>query len=197
MVLHSDKDRITFVPEEEGLYKVFLRVINGDGVTSSDEAMVGQAISVPMTPDNLAAIATEKIAELGFEAGVAALFALGGEMGVPVALLLSLSTKAVDEEIKRMGLHPIIAIAIGSGFKITSYGKVFWNIKMDTFYKPFKDLLAERIAGIRAFRLIDENSRDTHAKFSKDSAAQASLDLAREFFRKKVMEAGIKVDESR
>lgn len=196
MVLHSDRDRITFVPEEEGLYKVFLRVINENGVTSSDEAMVGQAIRVPMTPENLGAFVAEKIEELGFEAGVEALFSFGKEIGAPVALLLTLSTKAVDEGIKRMGLHPIIAIAIASGVKITSYGKVFWNIKNDIFYLPFKDLLAERIAGIRAFKLIDENSRDTHGKFAKAPAAQASLDVAREFFRKKVMEAGIKVDES-
>ena len=69
IILSSDKDRITFVPEEKGLYKVFLRVINKDGVTSPEEAMVGQMISVPMNTENLAAYATDKIEELGFEAG--------------------------------------------------------------------------------------------------------------------------------
>lgn len=96
-----------------------------------------------------------------------------------------------------MGLHPIIAIAIVTGFKITSYGKVLWSIKRDAFYNPFKELLAEHIAGARAYKLIDENWQDTRAKFAKDAGAQASLDEARNFFKQKAIEEGIKVDESR
>ena len=102
-------------------------------MTSPDEAMVGQMISVPVNAGNLAAYAMDKIDELGFEAGVAALFALGGDIEVPAAVLIPMSTKAIEDGIKHMGLHPDISAAIAGGFKITTYGKVLWNTRRDAF----------------------------------------------------------------
>ena len=138
----------------------------------------------------------DKIEELGFEAGVAALFALGGDISVPAAVLIPLSTKAIDDGIKHMGLHPAISAAIAGCFKITTYGKILWNIKRDAFYTPFKELLAERVSGLRAYKLIDENWQDTRAKFAKEAGAQASLDDAHDFLRKKAIEESIQVGEA-
>lgn len=179
----------------EGVFKVYLSVVNNEGVKSVGEVMVGRAVSRALNADSLREFFMEKVITLGITAGVAAFFA-GGASLVGAAVLTSLAGQMIAEGLKGLGVNGILADLISAGCEIGGGAIKAWNSR-EAFWKLYLQMRDEGKVGSHALETINEMYRDTLSKMRPgDEALRESLTEAKEYLTQKAGEAGFEDSEA-